>query len=138
LKVELKRVDSDFHFEAVGSAGVTVNIDTVPSIGGHNAGARPMELMLMSLGSCSAIDVIEILKKQKQDIQGFNITIDGEREPDKIPSLFKEINIHYTLKGDIDERKVKRAIELSLDKYCSAAATLKKTSTIQYSYSIEK
>lgn len=71
MKVKLNRVDNDFHFEAVGDSGVKVNIDAGISSGGHNLGSRPMELILMSLGSCSAIDIIGILKKQKQEIEDF-------------------------------------------------------------------
>ena len=138
MKVELKKADANFHFKAVGSAGIVIDIDAAASIGGHNSGARPMELMLMSLGACSAIDVIQILKKQKQVIKEFNITVDGEREADKIPSLFKEIKIHFTLRGNIDEKKVKRAVELSINKYCSAAAILNKTASISYSLNIER
>jgi len=138
MKVELKRVDDNFHFKAVGSAGVEVNIDAAESIGGVNAGARPMELMLMSLGACSSIDIVQILKKQKQEIKVLNVSVDGKREADKIPSLFKEIEIHFSLKGNLEERKVKRAVELSVDKYCSAAAILNKTASIKYSFKIEK
>lgn len=136
MQVKLKRVDNDFHFEAVGSAGVPVHIDGAEAIGGHNAGARPMELMLMSIGSCSAIDIIQILRKQKQVIEDFKISINGDREPEKIPSLFTDISIHFFLKGNLDEKKVKRAIELSIGKYCSASATLNKTAEIKYTFEI--
>jgi len=136
MKIELKRVNENFHFKAVGAAGVEVNIDAAESVGGINAGARPMELMLMSVGACSSIDVIQILKKQKQEIDDFKVTVDGEREADKIPSLFKEIRIHFTLKGKLDRKKVDRAIELSINKYCSASAILKKTAVINYSFDI--
>lgn len=136
MKIELKRVNENFHFKAVGAAGVEVDIDAAESVGGINAGARPMELMLMSVGACSSIDVIQILKKQKQEIEDFKVSVDGEREADKIPSLFKEIRIHFTLKGKLDRKKVDRAIELSINKYCSASAILKKTAVINYSFDI--
>ena len=138
MKVELKRIDKDFHMQATGASGVHVEIDAGEAAGGHNAGARPMELMLMSLGGCSAVDIISILRKQKMEIEDFSISIDGEREPDKIPSLFTDINVHFKFKGKLDESKVQRAIELSIEKYCSASETLRKTAVINYSFSIEE
>ena len=137
MQVELKRINENCHFKAVGSAGVEVNIDGAPSIGGQNAGARPMELILMGLGGCTAMDVISILKKQKQKIDDLKITIDGERLVGQIPSIFKTINVHYIFKGELEEKKVKHAIELSMEKYCSVTAILNKTAKIDYSFSIE-
>ena len=103
MQVELVRVDDGFHFEAVGASGVTQHIDAAANIGGSNAGARPMEMLLMGLAGCSAIDVILILKKQKQAIQDFRLTVDGMREKGATPNPFKKIHITYLLKGDLDE-----------------------------------
>ena len=136
MKVELKRVDDAFHFEAVWAAGVPVHIDANADIGGNNAGARPMEMVLMGLGGCSAIDIILILQKQKQEITDFRIHIDGEREPNAVPSVFTNIRLHYALSDNLDEQKVKRAIDLSTDKYCSVSAILNKSATITYTFSI--
>ena len=72
------------------------------------------------------------------EVEDLSISVDGEREPDKTPSLFTKINVHFTLKGKFDESKVRRAVELSMDKYCSATATLRKTAAITYSFSIEE
>jgi putative redox protein len=80
MEVVLKRIDQDFHFEATGSSPVPVHIDAAEGIGGHNAGARPMELLLMGLGGCTAIDVILVLKKQRQIVDDFQIRILGTRE----------------------------------------------------------
>lgn len=138
MKVELKRADKDFHLVATGMAGVQVHIDGAQAIGGHNAGARPMELMLMSLGSCSAIDIILILRKQKIELDDLIISVNGDREADTVPSLFYKIHVHFAFKGEnLDEGKLKRAVELSMDKYCSATATLRKTAEVTYSVSIE-
>lgn len=140
MKVELNRVDDDFHFEATGLSGVSVHIDGAPDIGGHNAGARPMELLLMGLGGCTAIDVILILKKQRQRIDDFKIQVSGERV--QIPGTemkpFKSINVHFELKGAIDQAKAQRAIQLSMEKYCSATAQLSATANISHSLSIEQ
>lgn len=136
MKVELRRVNEAFHFEAIGAAGVPVNIDGSPDIGGINAGARPMEMILMGLGGCSAIDIVLILQKQRQVIADMSITIEAERVPNETPSVFKTIHVHYNFKGDLNEDKVKRAIELSMEKYCSVTAILNKTAVITHSFSI--
>ncbi|MDB5261946.1 MAG: OsmC family protein [Adhaeribacter sp.] len=136
MKVELRRVNDAFHFEAVGAAGVAVNIDGSPEIGGVDAGARPMEMILMGLGGCSAIDIVLILQKQRQIIQDMGITIEAERVPNETPSVFKTIHVHYTFKGDLNEEKVRRAIELSMEKYCSVTAILNKTAEITHSFAL--
>jgi putative redox protein len=136
MKVELTRVDNDYHFTAKGTAGVEVHMDGSPEIGGHNAGARPMEMLLMGLGGCSAIDVIQILKKQRQQIDSFDITVTGERVPEREATVFSKIDIHFKLCGPLDAEKVRKAIDLSLEKYCSVAMILYKTATIQYTFEI--
>jgi putative redox protein len=137
MAVELQRVDDAFHFEAKGVSGVTLDIDGSVDIGGHNAGARPMEMLLMGLASCSAIDVIVILNKQKQVIADFGISVRGQREAGATPAPFRTIHIEYRLKGALDEAKVRRAIELSMDKYCSATAQLRPTTEITWSLVLE-
>jgi putative redox protein len=127
----------NFHFEAGNEGGQKVNIDASPAIGGENKGARPMELLIMGLGGCSGIDVINILKKQKIELEDFKIKIDAEREPDATPSLFRKIHIHFIFKGTIDKSKAERAVALSIDKYCSVAKTLEKTAEITYELKFE-
>ncbi len=137
MRVELARVDDAFHFEAVGASGVTQHIDGAVDIGGHNAGARPMEMLLMGLAGCSAIDIVLILKKQKQIVTDFRMNVDGMREANAMPSPFKKIHITYLLKGQLDPEKVKRAIDLSMDKYCSATAQFRPSADITYSFEID-
>ncbi|GAB3726059.1 OsmC family protein [Spirosoma lituiforme] len=137
MQVELVRVDDAFHFEALGASGVPQHMDAATDIGGHNAGARPMEMLLMGLAGCSAIDVVLILQKQKQVIDDFRMKVDGLREKDANPSPFKKIHITYLLKGQLDEVKVKRAIDLSMDKYCSATAQFRPSADITYSFEIQ-
>ncbi len=138
MQVELVRVDDAFHFEAVGKSGATQHIDAATDIGGHNAGARPMEMLLMGLAGCSAIDVILILKKQKQVLEDFRLKVDGLREKGATPAPFKKIHITYLLKGQLDDDKVKRAIDLSMDKYCSATAQFRPSAEITYSFEIQE
>ncbi|MBS1495675.1 MAG: OsmC family protein [Bacteroidetes bacterium] len=124
-KIELHRVAGDFGFDATDENGNIVTIDGAESIGGQGYGSRPMQLILMGLGGCSGIDIVAILKKQRQVVTGVNIKIEGEREKDKIPSLWKSVNIIFELSGDIDENKAQRACALSMDKHCSVAETLR-------------
>jgi putative redox protein len=134
MEVVLNRLDQDFHFEAKGSSPIPVHIDAAEGIGGHNAGARPMELLLMGLGGCTAIDVILILKKQRQVVEDFQIRVSGDREKiegtEKTP--FRQINIQFELKGQIDGSKALKAIQMSMDKYCSATAQLEPSSKITH------
>ena len=138
MKVVLNRVDDGFHFEGKGSSEVKVHIDGSTEIGGKNAGARPMELVLMGLGSCGAMDIISILKKQKQNLIDLKIKIDAERDKNNTPAVFTEINIEFLLFGNLDKDKVERAVNLSMQKYCSVSAMLEKTALITYSYQIIK
>jgi putative redox protein len=140
MKVELVRVDDGFHFEATGSSDVKVHTDASPNIGGQNAGVRPMELLLMGLGSCSAIDVVLVLKKQRQEVLDFRISVDGEREKEDGTerSPFRKVHIHYFLKGNLDRAKVERAVKLSMEKYCSATAQFEALAEITHEITIEE
>lgn len=126
IKIELERVEGEYGFEAKDANGHVVRLDTSPDNGGTNFGVRPMQMLLMGLGGCSGIDIVSILKKQRQTIDGFNMKIEGEREPGKEPSIWKNVTIVFELTGNIDPDKAKRACELSMDKYCSVAETLRR------------
>jgi putative redox protein len=138
MKVTLNRVDQNFHFEGIGTSEVPVNIDGSEDIGGSNSGARPMELILMGLGSCGAMDIISILKKQKQELKDLKISIDGERDYEQTPAIFTDINIEFQFYGDLDSAKVEKAVNLSMEKYCSVSAMLQKTVNITHSFIIIK
>jgi len=125
-KIELSRVKGDFGFEATDENGHTVKMDTSIDGGGENYGVRPMQMLLMGLGGCSAIDVILILKKQRQEVRDYKMVINGEREAGKEPSLWKDITIEFHIYGNVAEDKAIKAVELSIEKYCSVAATLEK------------
>jgi putative redox protein len=124
MRIELKRLDDAFHFEAISETGNIAHMDVGEDIGGHNRGVRPMQMLLMGLGGCSAVDIAMILKKQKQLIESFEISMEGEREKGKEPSVWETVIIHFKLKGKIDKEKAERAVQLSIDKYCSVAKTL--------------
>ncbi len=136
MKIELNRLNDGFHLEAINEQGKTVHIDASPDIGGTNQGMRPMQLVLAAMGGCSTIDIINILKKQKQPLRDIKITVTGEREKDAVPSLFVEVHVHFRLYGDLDTEKVQRAVSLGVDKYCSVAKTLSYKAKISHSFEI--
>jgi putative redox protein len=137
MKITLTRLDDAYHMEATNESGNSIQMDGSPAIGGHNLGARPMEVVLMALAGCSSIDVISILKKMKQDVTGYDVRVDAEREQGKEPSLFTTIHLTYMVKGNgLEEDKVKRAVQLSAEKYCSVSKILEPTAKITWSYEV--
>lgn len=137
MEIKLQQQGSSFHFVAENEQANTVSIDASPAIGGEGKGARPMELLIMGVGGCSGIDVINILKKQKIAVHGLKIKLHAEREPDVVPSLFTKIHITFIFPKGMDRPKAERAVTLSLEKYCSAAKTIEKTAKITFAIEIE-
>lgn len=139
MKISIQRLNDAVHMEAKNEDGVALQMDGTGKIGGINGGFRPMQMLLAAAGGCSAIDVVGILKKQKQnpddlqiEVTGERITVEGEQYTE-----FKTIHLHFILKGaHLTERKVARAIDLSLNKYCSVSKTLAKTAKITSSYEV--
>lgn len=127
--MEMERKTGDFGFEVIDENGHVLHTDTSIENKGTNYGFRPMQLILSALGSCSAIDMVSILKKQRQIIEQFKIKIEGERVQDKIPSLWKSIHVSFELHGNIDTEKAEKAATLSIEKYCSVAETLRRGGT---------
>jgi putative redox protein len=122
--------------EAVNESGRSVHIDGSADAGGNNEGMRPMQLLLAAFGGCSSIDIINILKKQKQPLKDLKVTVTGEREQDAVPSLFTEVHAHFRFYGDVDEAKAGRAVSLGVDKYCSVAKTLAYRTTVTHSFEV--
>lgn len=129
-------MDDAFHLEASNELGNRIEMDGAPKIGGSDKAARPMEVLLMSLAGCSSMDVLDILKKQRQTVEDFRIEVTAEREKDKTPSLFTDIHLHYYFKGELDEKKVERAVRLSMETYCSVTKIVEKTAKVTYEYTI--
>ena len=136
MKITLHRLDDAFHFLATNEAGNEVHLDVSPEEGGSGQGAGPMQAVIMALGGCSGIDIVSILKKGRQDLQGFDVEVDYERAAGEVPALFTRIHAHYTLTGNLDPEKARRAVDLSINKYCSVAKILEKTATITASFSV--
>lgn len=137
--VEIKRVSGEYGFEASDAQGNTVRLDNSLDSGGSNFGVRPMQSLLIALGSCSGIDVISILKKQRQELKGYSMKIEGEREKTGDMSLWKTVHVTFDLSGNIDQDKAYKACQLSVDKYCSVAETLRRAGyTITWEVNVTK
>ena len=134
--LSIARKSGEFHLESTNQAGVTIDSDGAPDIGGQGKGLRPMELLLASLASCSAIDIILIMKKQRQKLEDIKIDVNAERISVNHHSEFSSIHLSFHFYGDIKEEKAKKAIDLSLDEYCSVAQILNKTAKITYDFDI--
>jgi putative redox protein len=106
--------------------GHTIKIDIPADQGGHGNGFRPMQTMLAALCGCSSVDVVSILKKQRQPLEDLIIKVDGERQHGVEPALWEKIHLLFQLKGDVDPAKANRAVQLSMEKYCSVAETLRR------------
>ena len=123
-------------FEAKTESGHSVVMDAKPEVGGEDNGPRPMELLMVSLGGCTAMDVVSILKKMRVDLESMTINIHSEQAPEH-PKIFTKINIEYNFTGrNITEKNVKKAIELSQEKYCSVTAMLKEKAEITCQWNI--
>lgn len=129
-------LDKRMTFHGTADSGFTIQMDAHPSVGGDDSGFRPLELLLVGLGGCTAMDVVSILRKKRQEISGFEIQLHTDRAPEH-PKVFTAITINYIIRGrNVDPKAVERAIDLSANKYCSAQAMLAETAAITSSYEI--
>ncbi|HID79873.1 MAG TPA: OsmC family peroxiredoxin [Aquifex aeolicus] len=135
VKVFVKHLER-FKFEGLNSEGKKVLIDGKPPFGDGEY-PTPMELLLISLGGCTAIDVLSILNKKRVKVEDFSVEVEGIRREEH-PKVYTYIKVRYIFKGDIPERAVERAIKLSMEKYCSVSAMLKATAKVEWEYEILK
>jgi putative redox protein len=124
-KIILKRTDNDYQFQTLDETGQVMTMDIPADQGGHGNGVRPMQALLSALGGCSGVDVVMILNKQKETIEHYEMEIIGERAVGKEPALWETIHVVFKLKGSMTKEKAEKACALSIDKYCSVAATLR-------------
>ena len=125
-------------FEGVAGSGHRVTMDVAPEVGGRNLGLRPMEMVLLGLGGCTAIDVLHMLRKGRQPITDMRVELDAERADD-VPKVFTRIHLHFVFTGaGLDPHKIERAINLSASKYCSASMMLNKTAEMTHDFEIVK
>jgi len=137
LKARIQLVEG-MTFVAESGSGHAVVVDAAPDVGGRNLGARPMELVLMGTGACSAIDVVHILRKARQEVRGCVVELTSERAAED-PKVFTRIHLHYVVTGKaLVATQVERAIKLSKEKYCSATIMLANTAEIAWDYEIRE
>ncbi len=125
MKVKLVQAGAA-KFVASNAAGATGVIDGPPDMGGENAGLRPMETLLAAMAGCSAMDVLLIMKKQRQDLERLEVEVEGERA-DAVPAVFTKIHLRFVGYGPIELKKLQKAVELSTEKYCSVTKMLQAT-----------
>ena len=123
-------------FTGTADSGFTVQLDAKQEVGGEGRGFIPMELMAMSMAGCTAMDVISILRKKRQEVTAFEVKVDAPRA-EQHPKVFTRATIHYLVTGhNVDEKAVRRAIELTAESYCPAQAMLGKVMPIDLRYQI--
>lgn len=136
MEINLIRKSGKFNFEAENDNGFTVELDAKPAVGGEGKGFRPMEMLLVGLGGCSGIDVVNVLTKQKEPLNDIKINIKATRKDEEMPPIFDVIDIHFNLFGDLSVQKVERALQMTFDKYCSVSNILGRSATINFTYTI--
>ena len=130
MKITLNRINDAYLFEGSNSAGNKITLDNTSEPDAK--GVSPMETVLMAVASCSAIDMISILKKQRQEIISFSAEVEGERIPVDEAKPFKSIMVKFFLEGKIDPIKAQKSAQLSFEKYCSVSKTLEPNVTVDY------
>lgn len=136
MKAHVKWVDG-MRFAGMSGSGHSIMMDTSSKHGGSDSAPSPMEMILMAVGGCSSVDVVSMLKKARQDVIDCEVQLESERV-DAVPAIFNKIHLHFVVTGrDLKEAQVKRAVELSADKYCSASIMLGKAGVeITHDYEI--
>jgi len=135
MKARVRWVE-DMTFIGEAASGHAVVMDGPPELGGHNLGSRPMEMVLLGLGGCTAIDVLSILRKARQAVSDCVVEIDAERAESE-PKVYTRIHVHFIVSGaDLNEQHVKRAVNLSAEKYCSVSIMLSKTAQMTHTYEL--
>ena len=136
MEINLIRKSGKFNFEAENSTGFKVELDAKEAIGGEGKGFRPMEMLLVGLGGCSGIDMVNVLTKQKEPLDDIKIKINATRKDEEMPPIFELIDIDFDLYGGLNVQKVERALALTFDKYCSVSNILGRSATLRFTYTI--
>lgn len=136
MKITVQKLEGERHMEATNEEGGAIRMDGTRTIGGLEGGMSPMQLLLAAAGGCSMIDIVGILKKQRQNLKTIEVEVDGDRQSKETWSEYETIHLHFQLRGDLDPSKVERAIDLSVGKYCSVSKALEARSTITHSFEI--
>ena len=124
-------------FAAESGSGHLVAMDGAPDVGGRNLAARPMEMVLIGMGGCTAVDVVSMLRKQRQEVTAMSVELAAERADD-YPKVFTAVKLIYRLRGRrLNRSLVERAVALTMDKYCSATAMVRKTAAVSHEIVLE-
>ena len=135
MKAVVKWLDN-MSFVGESESGHSVVMDGPPESGGRNLGVRPMEMVLLGMGGCTAFDVVMILQRQRQDISDCYVELSAERA-DEAPKVFTKIHVHYVVKGKaLDEKKVARAVDMTAEKYCSVSIMLAQSVEVSHDFEI--
>lgn len=135
MKAVVKWLDN-MSFVGESESGHSVVMDGPPESGGRNLGVRPMEMVLLGMGGCTAFDVVLILQRQRQAISDCHVELSAERAQN-VPKVFTKIHVHYVVRGrNLDEKKVARAVSMTADKYCSVSIMLAASVDISHDYEI--
>ncbi|MHA6696932.1 OsmC family protein [Chryseobacterium sp. A301] len=130
MQIHLERIDENFLFQCTNASGNSILLDNTSREGAK--GVSPMETVLMAVASCSGIDIVAILQKQKQEVTSFKAEVTGDREQVGSAKPFKAILVKFFLEGGVDPQKAYKAAQLSFDKYCSVSKTLEPNVTVNY------
>ncbi|MEO5905778.1 MAG: OsmC family protein [Saprospiraceae bacterium] len=136
MKITLRRVNDAVRFEARNERGHTVLIEGGRNAGGEDLAPSPTEYLMISQAACTAVDVVELLRKMRQPLEHLEIEVEGKRAEDQIPKIFTGIHLHYKVYGDVKESKVEKAIKLSIEKYCTVSKMIDHIAKIIYSFEI--
>lgn len=134
MSYRVERTNESFQFRGMTPAGHAVEMDG--GVEGVYQAASPMQLLVLAMGGCSGVDILSILEKGKQHVAHFSVVLEPTRVRRSTYSEFTAIHAHFVLEGELDPSKVRRAVKLSIEKYCSVSKLLEKTATITYSFEI--
>lgn len=125
MRITLQLAENGTHTIATDQSGNSVDMYLPEIAGGQSIGVRPMQMLIMGVAGCTAVDVLLILKKQRQELAGFRMEVDAEREKESEVALWQKVHLRYFFSGNIRLEKAQQAVELSIQKYCSASETLR-------------
>lgn len=138
MEITINRVNEHVLFEVKNASGANAFVDGSPDIGGVDGGIRPMEMILAAVSTCSAFEIVSILKKQRQELKNLDIRVKGNREKKGTSSPFTKIDVEFIITGNVDAEKAERAADLAINKYCSAKASLDPTIQVKHTITILK
>ena len=136
MKITLSRINDSVLFQAQNERGHAVLVEGGTSVGGHNEAPSPTEYFIISQAACTAIDIVELLKKMRQPLSHLEIETDAQRAEDQVPKIFTGIHLHYKLYGDIKKEKAEKAITMSIEKYCTVSKMIDSVAKITFSFKI--